>query len=107
MKINIMRTSKTLVSLIVMSLTMFLHLLFVQFVFADACFDRGGRFLFSELMCESETGYSSFSLSLEFYALTCVAFGIVAVSLLKLLDRLTTILEPASSKSKAHYSRIG
>lgn len=80
---------RILIRLGIISFVMFLQLQFVKFFFVDSCVDRGGRFLYEELMCEGENGFISFNLAPAFYILTCMLFGLVGLGMLKLSERLT------------------
>ncbi|MEK6627406.1 MAG: hypothetical protein AABY53_02175 [Bdellovibrionota bacterium] len=83
-----MNKLKIFLRMAVVSLAMFFQLQFVKFFFVDSCLDRGGRFLYDELMCEGEKGFISFNLAPVFYILTCILFGLVALGMLKLMERL-------------------
>lgn len=84
-----MRKLKLALRSVTISLAMFLQLQFVKFFFIDSCLDRGGRFLYDELMCESGEGFISFNLAPVFYILTSIVFGLFVLGMLELVERLT------------------
>ncbi len=77
---------------------MFLNLVFLQFLFADRCSDRGGRFLYDILMCEGHQTFISFSLPIPIYAATCIFFGLVTIPSLWLTERI--LMKDGLSKTK-------